>query len=194
MKKTLIIIVNFLIVLFTLCFVSLYVRNQSAFMQGYNTENFMNMSIGMEQVTTNYLEGEQRLCDSWAACINSREMNIAEAMDYLNVAQRLPYISAHIIKVDSLTGFSNRPKINDPKDYTVSYKEIDIFSSLNELLGQQDQVRVTRSYTNPINGVQSIAFCDLLELRGDESGKIERAILMRVIPVEVLARKWVFPS
>ena len=194
MKKTLIIIANFLIVLFTLFFVSLYVRNQSAFMQSYNTENFMNMSIGMEQVTTNYLEGEQRLCDSWAACINSRKMNMAEAMDYLNVAQRLPYISAHIIKVDSLTGFSNRPKINDPKDYTVSYKEIDIFSSLNVLLGQQDQVRVTRSYTNPINGVQSIAFCDLLELRGDAGGIIESAILMRVIPVEVLASKWVFPS
>ncbi len=194
MKKTLIIIANFLIVIFTLFFVSLYVRNQSSFMQSYNTENFMNMSIGMEQVTTNYLEGEQRLCDSWAACINSRKMNMEEAMDYLNVAQRLPYISAHIIKVDSLKGFSNRPKITDPKDYTVSYKEIDIFSSLNELLGQQNQVRVTRSYTNPINGVQSIAFCDLLELRVDGSKQSERAILMRVIPVEVLASKWVFPS
>ena len=49
-------------------------------MKAHNTENFMNMSIGMEQVTTNYLEGEQRLCDSWAACINSRKMNMAEAI------------------------------------------------------------------------------------------------------------------
>ena len=115
-------------------------------MKSYNTENFMNMSIGMEQVTTNYLEGEQRLCDSWAACINSRKMNMTEAMDYLNVAQRLPNISAHIIRIDSLTCFSNKPKIDNPEEFTVSYKEIDIFSSLNELLGQQDQVRVTRSY------------------------------------------------
>ena len=169
-------------------------------MKAYNTENFMTMSIGMEQVTTNYLEGEQRLCDSWAACINSRKMNMTEAMDYLNVAQRLPNISAHIIRIDSLTGFSNRPKIDNPEVFTVSYKEIDIFSSLNELLGQQDQVRVTRSYTNPMNGVQSIAFCDLLELRIDEpdkpvkSERTEKAILMRVIPVEVLSSKWVFPS
>lgn len=194
MKKTLIIIANFLIVLFTIFFVSLYVKNQSSFMQGYNTENFVNMSIGMEQVTTNYLEGEQRLCDSWAACINSREMNIAEAMDYLNVAQRIPNISAHIVLVDSLRGYSNKAKINDPQDFNVSYKEIDIFSSMNELLGRQDQVRVTRSYTNPMNGVQSIAFCDLLELRLDGSSKKQRAILMRVIPIEVLASKWVFPS
>lgn len=183
-------------------------------MKAYNTENFMNMSIGMEQVTTNYLEGEQRLCDSWAACINSRKMNMNEAMSYLKVAQRIQNISAHIIRLDSFTGYSNKPKIDNPNEFTVSYQEIDIFSSLNELLGQQDQVRVTRSYTNPMNGIQSIAFCDLLELRVDESDsgnnknsaasesstskskspKFEKAALMRVIPVEMLASKWVFPS
>ena len=182
-------------------------------MKAYNTENFMNMSIGMEQVTTNYLEGEQRLCDSWAACINSRKMNMNEAMSYLKVAQRIQNISAHIIRLDSFTGYSNKPKIDNPNEFTVSYQEIDIFSSLNELLGQQNQVRVTRSYTNPMNGIQSIAFCDLLELRVDESSsgtkksaasesstskskspKFEKAVLMRVIPVEMLASKWVFPS
>lgn len=182
-------------------------------MKAYNTENFMNMSIGMEQVTTNYLEGEQRLCDSWAACINSRKMNMNEAMSYLKVAQRIQNISAHIIRLDSFTGYSNKPKIDNPNEFTVSYQEIDIFSSLNELLGQQDQVRVTRSYTNPMNGIQSIAFCDLLELRVDESSsgtknsaasesstskskspKFEKAVLMRVIPIEMLASKWVFPS
>ena len=183
-------------------------------MKAYNTENFMNMSIGMEQVTTNYLEGEQRLCDSWAACINSRKMNMNEAMSYLKVAQRIQNISAHIIRLDSFTGYSNKPKIDNPNEFTVSYQEIDIFSSLNELLVQQNQVRVTRSYTNPMNGIQSIAFCDLLELRVDESEpannknsaasesstskskspKFEKAVLMRVIPVELLASKWVFPS
>ena len=214
MKKGLIIITNFLIVIFSIFFVVLYARKQSASMKAYNTENFMTMSIGMEKVTTNYLEGEQRLCDSWAACINSRKMNMQEAMSYLKVAQRIQNISAHIIRLDSFTGYSNNSKIDDPTEFTVSYKEIDIFSSLNELLGQQDQIRVTRSYTNPMNGIQSIAFCDLLELRLDESdsandknsaasetstsksssSKFEKAVLMRVIPVETLASKWAFPS
>ena len=137
-----------------------------------------------------------------------------EAMSYLKVAQRIQNISAHIIRLDSFTGYSNKPKIDNPNEFTVSYQEIDIFSSLNELLGQQNQVRVTRSYTNPMNGIQSIAFCDLLELRVDESEpannknsaasesstskskspKFEKAVLMRVIPVELLASKWVFPS
>lgn len=214
MKKGLIIITNFLIIIFSIFFVVLYARKQSASMKAYNTENFMTMSIGMEKVTTNYLEGEQRLCDSWAACINSRKMNMQEAMSYLKVAQRIQNISAHIIRLDSFTGYSNKSKIDDPTEFTVSYKKIDIFSSLNELLGQQDQIRVTRSYTNPMNGIQSIAFCDLLELRLDESdsandknsaasetstsksssSKFEKAVLMRVIPVETLASKWAFPS
>ncbi len=119
---------------------------------------------------------------------------MTEARDYLKVAQRIPNISAHIINLDTFSGYSNRPKIDAPQDYNVSYKEINIFSSLNELLGQQDQVRVTRSYTNPMNGIQSIAFCDLLELRDDDSQTTQKAILMRVIPVEVLSSKWVFPS
>ncbi|MBR0496743.1 MAG: response regulator [Treponema sp.] len=214
MKKGLIIITNFLIVIFSIFFVVLYARKQSASMKAYNTENFMTMSIGMEKVTTNYLEGEQRLCDSWAACINSRKMNMNEAMSYLKVAQRIQNISAHIIRLDSFTGYSNKPKIDNPAEFTVSYQEIDIFSSLNELLGQKDQIRVTRSYTNPMNGIQSIAFCDLLELRVDEadsannknlaasetstskskSSKFEKAVLMRVIPVETIASKWAFPS
>ena len=214
MKKTLIISANFLIVIFSIFFVVLYARKQSAEMKAYNTDNFMTMSIGMEQVTTNYLEGEQRLCDSWAACINRRKMNMSEAMSYLKVAQRIQNISAHIIRLNSFTGYSNKPKIDNPNEFTVSYQEIDIFSSLNELLGKQEQVRVTRSYTNPMNGIQSIAFCDLLELRVDEedsvgktntaasetstskskSSHFEKAVLMRVIPVELLASKWVFPS
>ena len=211
MKKVLTIFINILFVLFTIFFVLLYVRKQSASMQSYNTENFMTMSVGMEQVTTNYLEGEQRLCDSWAACINRRKMNMSEAMSYLNVAQRIPNNSAHIIRLDSLEGYSNRQKIDNPDEYAVSYKEIDIFSSLNELLGQQNQVRVTRSYTNPMNGVQSIAFCNLLELRVDETNastaaasetstskssgsRFEKAVLMRIVPVETLSSKWAFPS
>ena len=93
MKKTLIIITNFLIVIFSIFFVVLYVRKQSASMETYNTENFMNMSIGMEQVTTNYLEGEQRLCDSWAACINSRKMNMTERKMYDESSTPSPFLS-----------------------------------------------------------------------------------------------------
>ena len=129
MKKTLIILTNFLIVTFSIFFVVLYARKQSASMEAYNTENFMTMSIGMEQVTTNYLEGEQRLCDSWAAAINRRKMNMSEAMSYLNVAQRIQNISAHIITLDTLTGYSNKAKIDNPEDYSVSYNEIEIFSN-----------------------------------------------------------------
>lgn len=194
MKKALILIANILIVLFMLLFVGFYVQKEGQAYVDNNTENFTTMSIGMEQVTTNYLEGEQRLCDSWAACINARKMTIEDAMSFLSVAQTIPNISAHIIMLDdTFTGFSNRPRTDAPTDYTVSYANIGILSALDSLLNQNNIVRVTRSYTNPMNGIQSIAFCNDLFLSKSD-GSTQKALLMRVVPVELLSDRWVFPT
>ena len=56
-----------------------------------------------------------------------------------------------------------------------------------------DSVHVTRSYTNPINGIQSIAFCDVVNLTAGD-GKIKKALLMRVVPLENVTGKWSFPT
>ena len=112
MKKLPVLISNFIIVISMLLFVGLYVR------QGYrknvqnNMDNFTSMTIGMEQVTMNYLEGEQRLCDSWAASINMRNMTLEQTMSFLKVAQRIENISAHVIRLDgSFTGYANNKSL-----------------------------------------------------------------------------------
>ena len=89
MKKTPVLIANAIIVVLTLAFVVLYIQkdDQSKILE--NTENFTSMSIGMELVTTNYLEGEQRLCDSWARYINHGFYTIEEATDYMKVVQAI---------------------------------------------------------------------------------------------------------
>ena len=61
MKKTPVLIANAIIVVLTLTFVVLYIQKDDQRKILENTENFTSMSIGMELVTTNYLEGEQRL-------------------------------------------------------------------------------------------------------------------------------------
>lgn len=206
MKKVPIFIANILIICFIMIFVSLYVRKQRIDQTKDNTDNFINLTIGLERVTTYYLEAEQRLCDSWARFINSNKLSLEEATDYLKTVQAIKTNSAHIIMLDSLTGLSNRPKTDNPNDYTVSYKAIDILSSLNNLPNQIemedgvpaysfgfDSVYVTRSYTNPMNGIQSIAFCDLIYLY-DEEGHKKNALLMRVIPLEKISEKWSFPT
>ena len=193
MKKTSILIANVLIVFLILSFTLLYVRNDGKRQVRENIENFTTMTLGMEQVTANYLEGEQRLCDSWSMCINYRRMSMEEAMSFLSVAQIVPSISAHVIRLDTLEGFSNQPKTNDSSDYSVSYKNIGLFSSPEEFLANSQGVHITRTYTNPMNGVQSIAFCNSVTLRGPENENVP-AIIMRVVPLNLLSGKWIFPT
>ena len=206
MKKLPILISNILIVAFIMIFVSLHVTNQGKLHITRNRENFENMTMGLEQVTTYYLEGEQRLCNSWARYISLNNLTMEQAIDYLNEVQVINSNSAHIIMLDTLEGLSNRPHTENPDDYSVSYKSIDILSSLKNIKADLapdhstylytntfDSVHVTRSYTNPMNGIQSIAFCDVVNLSTDD-GSIKKALLMRIVPLDSLSGKWSFPT
>ncbi len=206
MKKIPIFIANILIIGFIMVFVSMHVTNQGKLHISRNRENFVNMTISLERVTTYYLEGEQRLCNSWARYISQNNLTMKEAINYLNEVQVINSNSAHIIMLDTLEGLSNRPHTEDPNDYTVSYKSIDILSSLKNLKADLspdhntylytntfDSVHVTRSYTNPMNGIQSIAFCDVVNLSADD-GSIKKALLMRIVPLDSLSGKWSFPT
>ncbi|MCR4631907.1 MAG: diguanylate cyclase [Treponema sp.] len=206
MKKLPILISNIVIVAFIMIFVSLHVTNQGKIHAAANRENFVNMTISLERVTTYYLEGEQRLCNSWARYINHNNLTMQEAIEYLNTVQVVKTYSSHIIMLDSLEGLSNRAHTDNPQDHTVSYKNIDILSSLTNLRAELepehstylytnsfDSVHVTRSYTNPANGIQSIAFCDVVNLTAGD-GSLKKALLLRVIPLESISEKWSFPT
>ncbi len=193
MKKTPVLIANAIIVVLTLAFVVLYIQkdDQSKILE--NTENFTSMTIGMELVTTNYLEGEQRLCDSWARYINHGFYTIEEATDYMKVVQAIKTNSSHIIFTDTLQGLSNRPSSNDPNDFFVSYQGTTLFSSLEELRDKKRVVHVTRAFVNPKNGIQSIAFCNPITLKGQD-GRPRDALIMRVVPLENISGRWTFPT
>ena len=76
MKKTLIIIVDVIIMAAILIFVVQYSRYEITDSYNRQIEHFENTTVTMEQVTENYLEGEQRICDVWSQYINSRNMTL----------------------------------------------------------------------------------------------------------------------
>ena len=206
MKKLPILISNIVIIVFIIFFVSLHVTKLGKRHIEANRENFVSMTGSLEQVTTYYLEGEQRLCNSWARYINHNNLTLEEAVEYLNLVQVVKNYSSHIIMLDSLEGLSNRAHTDNPNDKTVSYKSIDIISSLTNLQSELepeqstylytnsfDSVHVTRSYTNPVNGIQSIAFCDVVNLKAENSNLI-KGLVMRIIPLESISEKWSFPT
>ncbi len=193
-KKISIILTNVIIMAGILIFVVIYsgiVNRDSYHIQ---IEHFENTTVTMERVTENYLEGEQNICDVWAHYISSKNMTMEEAAAYIRASHVLANASAHLISLDTLTGLSTRPKQGTTDDYAVSYERVDILDKmeLDEEIG--NSINITRAYTNPMNGEQSLAFCNIVTLYDPESKTTGKAALLRVIPIYELEKKWVFPQ
>ena len=194
MKKIFIIIVNVIIIAAILSFVVIYsgYANKNSYQR--QIEHFETTTVTMEQVTQNYLEGEQRICDVWARYINNQAMTIEDAAEYIRSSHVLANTSAHIVFADTKTGLSTRPKQGTSDDYAVSYERVNILDSMNWNDEIGESIQITRAYTNPMNGEQSLAFCNTVTLYDAESGTSRGAILMRIIPISELEQKWVFPQ
>ena len=194
MKKIFVIIVNVIIMAAILIFVVLYSRFESRDSYRRQIEHFENITVTMEQVTENYLESEQRICDVWARYICSTNMTMEEAADFIRTSHVLNNTSAHLICLDTLTGLSTRPKQGTADDYAVSYERLSLLENVNWVDEIGKSINITRAYTNPMNGEQSLAFCNKITLRDPESEGSKAAILLRVIPISELEQKWVFPQ
>ena len=194
MKKTWVTIVNVLIMIAVLTFVVLYSNFTNRDTTQRQIEHYENTTVTMERVTENYLEGEQRICDVWARYINSENMTIEEAVSFIRISHVMPNASAHIVYLDTLSGLSTRAKPDNADDYTVSYKRIGFLDNVKWISDIGESINISRSYTNPINGEQSIAFCNCITLQDPKTGKSHDAILLRVLPVAELVQKWVFPQ
>ena len=173
MKKSFIIFVNVIIIAAILIFVVLYSRYEIQDSYRRQVENFENTTVTMEQVTENYLEGEQRICDVWAQYINSASISMEEAAAYVRSSHVLENTSAHLIFVD----------------YAVSYERLNVLRDVDWIDDIGSSINITRAYTNPMNGEQSLAFCNKISVYDSEGGSIKDAVLLRVIPISALEQK-----
>ncbi len=160
--------------------------------------SFEKMTVTTNQIIANYLEDEQHLCDIWAEYINhsakeGATMTLEEAIAYIRKAKTTPEIQAHLILADTpdRKGISTNSKVSDPDVYNVSYKNIKIFDNINDEADSTSAVNITRAYTNPMNGVQSIGFFNYVTVLDDEGGQ-HNGLLMRVVPISSLEQKLVF--
>lgn len=156
------------------------------------------MTTTTEQIVVNYLADEQHLCDIWANYINRSEeagtpMTVDEAISYIRKAKISPEISGHLIYIDdgSMAGISTTASSTNPSDYSVNYSRINILDNL-EVSNADGAVNLTRAYTNPLNGVQSIAYLNNIKVLDSETGDVRKALIIRVVPVSRLEQKLVF--
>ena len=192
--KKIVVFINVIIISAMLIFVVLYSRSENKESFQNRIDQFENTTVTLEQVTENYLEGEQRICDVWARYINNSNMTIDEAADYIRASHVLAHTSAHIIFLDTLTGLSTRPKLGTSDDYTVSYERMSLLENSDWIDEIGKSINISRAYTNPINGEQSLAFCNKITLRDTGNASSKTAVLLRVVPISELEQKWVFPQ
>ena len=194
MKKIYIFLVNIIIMTAILIFVVLYSKYESRNSYRMQIEHFENTTVTMERVTENYLEGEQRICDVWARYINNHSMTMEEAADFIRDSHVLNNTSAHLIYSDTLTGLSTRPKQGTGGEYEVSYARVSLLEDVDWIDEIGKSINITRAYTNPMNGEQSLAFCNKITLYDSDGNNSREAILLRVIPLSDFEQKWVFPQ
>ena len=199
MKKALVIIPNLIIIGFILLFVIRYANYKVAESNQIVIADYEKMTVTVNQIITNYLEDEQHLCDIWSNYVNrsaesGTPMTAEEAISYIRKAKISPEISGHLIFMDSpeLSGISTTGNQSSPDDYRVSYRNISIFDNLESLDDESSEVNLTRAYTDPINGVQSIAFLHYVQVLDTDTGELKKALLMRVVPISLLEQKLVF--
>ena len=157
-------------------------------------EHFVNATIAMEQVTGNYLEGEQGICDNWAHYINSQDLTLEEAAEYVRATHAKETTSAHLVDVETLEGYSTRPRPNTEDDYEVSYSRMELFGDGAWIADLGTAINISRTYTNPLTGEQSLAFCNRITVRDEDTGEKRQAYLLRIVPTSALEEKWIFPQ
>ncbi|MBO7079562.1 MAG: response regulator [Bacilli bacterium] len=194
MKRAGIIIINIFIMIAILAFVVFYTVSENKAYIKRQTEHFENTTIAMEHVTENYLEGEQRICDVWAHYINSEDMTMEEAVAFIRISHVLPNASAHVIFLDTKKGLSTKVHLGTEDDYTVSYASMDFLNDTSWISDLGKSINISRAYTNPMNGEQSIAFCNKIVLKDSGGTGNKEAILLRVLPISELEEKWIFPQ
>lgn len=192
MKKGLISLFNIAIMVGLIITVVLYTKYESSEKYSKQVVSFEHSTIAMESVTENYLEGEQNVCDVWSHYINAKGMSLKEAVDFVANSHVSKTTSAHFIYADTLTGLSTRSSVSNPDNYEVSYKNYDLFKNIDWISPLGESINISRAFTNPINGEQSLAFCNRVNIV--EEGESKEVLLLRIVSISDLKEKWAFPQ
>ena len=194
LKTSWVVMANVALITALLVFVALFSGHERQENYRHQVEHYVNTTVAMERVTENYMLGEQEICDNWAHYINSRDLTLEDAAAYVRVTHVREAISAHLIDAETLEGWSTRPKLNTEEDYAVSYARLGLIGDGAWISDPGTAISISRTYTNPMNGEQSLAFCNRITVWDAETAEKRPAYLLRIVPTSELVKKWVFPQ
>jgi len=201
MKNVKIILINILIVLVVLTSITVHIKAQNKSSIQTSIHNYVNTTVGMEKIIASYMANEQQLVNSWANSLNSYVRPIESTVNFLRAAIGDLNSSAHIILEDDYSvGFSTHAHSADSNDFSCSYEKTanlhEYESSpdkvLDKLKTNENLIKMTTAYTNPVTGNKVVAFGQKVNVI--YQGKVVNAFLLYVLPVDFLMEKWVFAT
>jgi len=200
MKNKRIISINFLIIGLVILGVFFYAYVQNKITYKTSISGFELSSFNVSQVIESHMEAEQQIVNAWADLINSNNWTMEEAVKYIDQSIGDKRITVHLIWESNYEGISSQSHPSDLSDFTVSYSEESEshvyentpFKVIRGLNLNKDGIHMTSAYTNPVTGSKVIAFSQRVRL--NDEGKRREAIILYVIPVNMLKEKWVYSS
>ena len=199
-RNVILVIVNIFIILAMTAYVLFFSLQQKELSVNEKKKTFINTIGVMENVSSNYLDACQKICNNWALYINSGNYSMENAMKEISFMNSDSDISAQLLDAKTLKGISSVAGPVRKDDYSVEYKPSynSLYKDLKAYADGKDgsisgNIRITRNFTNPVNGRFVIAFCNTVTLY-DNSSKPYRAVLMLINPLDDVMEKWVFPT
>ncbi len=193
MKKRRLIVINLIMFLFIFLFVMLYARQHRENFIAEQKKSFEDMTIAVEQITENYLLNEQRICDVWAEYIRREKMTMEEAVAFLEKSSVLDETSCQLLYMDGEYPYGFATAQNPTTgDNRVSYQNIKIIKDEDQVSEIEGGINITRAFTDPVLGVQSLAFYDKLAIQ--EGSRVRDCLLLRILPISDLQTKWMFET
>lgn len=191
MKNRKIIFINIFIAALLALIIIFYAYYQKHMNLVNSQEAFETTTRVMEDVVSSDLLTGQRLCESRSNYINQNNMTMEEAIQYVIQTQTSDDSMHAILRLDTMEGLSTKPMqtTENEGDYHVSYKNLDVIDL--ELLESDSLLNMTKTYKNPINGEDVIAFYNRVSIL-DKNGDKVPCVLLRVVSVSDIQKQWVF--
>ena len=147
-------------------------------------ESFEEVTKGLSGLLTNYLLGEQKICNNWARYINGEHLTMEQAIEFLHVSER-DDIMAHVIYMDDGTysGLSTISSGENENLNSVSYAHLDVLESIDLSAFSEDKIDALRVFVNPINNERSFGFYHPVTLYDAETETERSALLIRIVKV-----------
>lgn len=200
MIKFFIVLLNIILILSSITLSLLYSKKLQNEQTQSELDAFESTVESMKQISDNYLRMELNYAKDWAKYISSNNMNIQEALDYINQTNNQKDRYAHIVDMETFLAYSTHE--NDGSNEVTCYQkfyydknetnEIFVHTMQQMYSPDIDEFNILGKYRTDDTQLNVISVGTPVSLVSKD-GESRHYLLLRIIPVESIRNIWIFP-